>query len=161
MAESKIERNTVVERILERYRDKEGNVIPILQEIQEAFGYIPEDTVEWFSNKLDIPASRFFGVATFYSQFYLKPRGKNIITACCGTACHVKGSERLVNAAFRELKLDDNRDTTEDGHITLERVACLGTCSMAPVVVINKKMHGKITPEKLTKEIKSLMKVKK
>ena len=161
MVRSKTEKNAVVERILEKYRDEGGNLISILQDIENAFGYTPEDIICWFSKRLDIPTSRFFGVATFYSQFHLKPRGKNIITACCGTACHVKGSERLVSAVLRELKLNDNRDTTEDGHITLERVACLGTCSMAPVVIINKKMHGKMTPEKLTKEIKSITKAKK
>lgn len=151
----------IILEILEKYRNTAGNIIPILQEVQNAFGYIPEDTVERLSKKLDIPASRFFGVATFYSQFHLKPRGRNIITACCGTACHVKGSERLISAALRDLRLNDGRDTTEDGNITLEKVACLGTCSMAPVVVINKKMHGKMTAEKLIKEIRTITKTKK
>jgi NADH:ubiquinone oxidoreductase subunit E len=145
-------------RILAGYKEKEGNVISLLQEIQEEFGHIPEESVVWFSKKLEIPESRFFGVATFYSQFHLKPRGKNIITACCGTACHVKGAERLMSAAARELNLSGEQETTDDGEITLEKVACLGTCSMAPVVVINKKMHGQMTPEKLKKEIKTIRK---
>ncbi|MEK6672975.1 MAG: NAD(P)H-dependent oxidoreductase subunit E, partial [Nitrospirota bacterium] len=125
---------------------------------QEEFGYIPEDAVNWFSKKLGIPASNFFGVATFYSQFHLKPRGRKIITACCGTACYVKGAERLMSSAVRELNLSGEQETTDDGEITLEKVACLGTCSMAPVVVINKKMHGQMTPEKLKKEIKAIRK---
>jgi NADH:ubiquinone oxidoreductase subunit E len=150
-----------LEKILKDTRENEGNLITLLQAVQGEFGYVPEDAVEWFSRELDIPASRFFGISTFYSQFYLKPRGRNIITACCGTACHVKGSERLINAALKELNLQSDQDTTPDGEITLEKVACLGTCSMAPVMVINHKMHGKITPEKLKKEIKSLTKDKK
>lgn len=147
--------------ILEDYKSNEGNLITLLQDIQEQFGYLPLEAVEWFSRELDIPASRFFGVATFYSQFHLKPRGKNIITACCGTACHVKGAERLISSALRELKLREDQDTTPDGEITLEQVACLGTCSMAPVMVINKKMHGKMTTDRLKREIKSLVKGKK
>ena len=146
--------------ILEEYRENEGNLITLLQDIQAKFGYVPEKAVHWFSRELDIPESRFYGISTFYSQFYLKPRGRNIITACCGTACHVKGSERLISAALRELKLHDDQDTTPDGEVTLEKVACLGTCSMAPVMVINKKMYGKMTPEKLRKEIMPFIKGK-
>jgi len=138
--------------------ENEGNLISILQNIEARFGYIPEDAVNWFSKRLDVPASRFYGVTTFYSQFHLKPRGRNIVTACCGTACHVKGSEKLISAAAMELNLKNDEDTTENGEITLERVACLGTCSMAPVVLINKKIHGKMTLEKLKKELKLLKK---
>jgi NADH:ubiquinone oxidoreductase subunit E len=83
-------------KILDKYTGEEGNIISLLQDIQEVFGYIPSETVTWFSYKLDIPESRFFGVITFYSQFHSAPRGENIITACCGTACHVKGSDRLI-----------------------------------------------------------------
>ena len=144
--------------ILEEHKSSEGNLITLLQDIQSGFGYIPEEAVNYFSDKLDIPASRFYGVSTFYSQFHLKPRGKNIITACCGTACHVRGAERLIGAAARELKLNEDQDTTEDGEITLEKVACLGTCSMAPVMIINNKMEAKMTPEKLKKELKTLKK---
>ncbi|OGW57162.1 MAG: NADH dehydrogenase, partial [Nitrospirae bacterium RBG_16_43_8] len=145
-----------LEKILKDTRENEGNLISMLQDIENAFGYIPEKAVNWFASKLDINPSRFYGIATFYAQFHLKPRGRNIITACCGTACHVKGSEKLISAAVMELNLKEEQDTTEDGEITLVRVACLGTCSMAPVVLINKKMHGKMTSEKLKKEIKSL-----
>ena len=147
--------------ILQEYKASEGNLITLLQDIQSEFGYVPEEAVNWFSQELDIPASRFYGVSTFYSQFHLKPRGKNIITACCGTACHVRGAERLISAALRELKLAEDQDTTEDGEITLEKVACLGTCSMAPVMIINHKMQAKMTPEKLKKEIKTLKKDRK
>jgi len=145
-----------LERILEEYRKTEGNIISLLQGIEDAFGYLPEHAVNWFSKKLDIPASRFFGVATFYSQFHLNPRGKNIITACCGTACHVKGSERLINGIRKELELSDNEDTTKDMEFTLERVNCVGACSIAPVVLINKKVSGKASSDKLLKEIRSI-----
>lgn len=144
------------EKILTNYRNNEGNIITILQDVEETFGYIPEDAVNWFSKKLDIPASRFYGIATFYAQFHLKPRGRNIITICRGTACHVKGSERLLNRLLMELDIPPTEDTTEDRRFTIERVACVGTCSMAPVIVINKKVFGKMTADKLIKKIKVL-----
>ncbi len=144
--------------LVTRFRESEGNLITLLQDTQEAFGYVPQEAVYWYANELDVPASRFFGIATFYAQFHLKPRGKNIVTACCGTACHVRGAERLVNAVKRELKLEEDQDTTEDRLITVEKLACLGTCSLAPVVVINGKMFGKATTDILTREIRSLKK---
>jgi len=149
-----------LEKILEEHRESEGNIISLLQDIENSFGYLSEDAVNWFSKKLDIPASRFFGVATFYSQFHFKPRGKNIITACCGTACHVKGSERLINGLRKELSLSDDEDTTKDMEFTLEKVNCVGACSIAPVIIINKKIHGKTASDKLLKEIKTLKSLK-
>ncbi len=145
-----------LKKIYTDYKKNKGNIVTILQDIQDYFGYIPENTVYWFSKRLDIPASRFFGIATFYAQFHLKPRGKNVITACCGTACHVKRSDMLISTLKKKLKLTDGEDTTDDREFTVERVACVGTCSMAPVVIINKKVYGKITADKLIKEIKIL-----
>ena len=145
-----------LEPILEDYRKNEGNIITILQSVEETFGYIPEEAVNWFSKRLDIPASRFFGIATFYAQFHLKPRGKNVVTVCRGTACHVKGSERLLNRLLMELDIPLGGDTSDDREFTVERIACVGTCGMAPVVLINKKVHGKMTASKLTKEIRIL-----
>ena len=145
-------------KILEGYIEKEGNVISLLQDIQEEFGYIPEDAVHWFSRKLNIPESRFFGVVTFYSQFHLKPRGKNIITACSGTACHVKGSERIISGIKKELGLSGSEDTTLDMEFTVEKVNCVGACSIAPVIIVNKKVHGKSSTDKMVKEIKTLRK---
>ncbi len=154
-----MEMQKTLEELSNSFKGGEGNIITLLQQTQDALGYVPHEAVYWFSKEFDIPASRFFGIATFYAQFHLKPRGKHIITACCGTACHVRGAERLVNAMKRELKLGEDEDTTEDRAITLEKLACLGTCSMAPVVVINKKMLGKMTPDRVTKEVKALKKV--
>jgi len=141
-------------KILKKYIEDEGNIISLLQDTQDAFGYIPEEVVDWLSKKLDIPESRFFGVMTFYSQFHLKPRGKNLITTCCGTACHVKGSERLISTLFRELNIPAGEDTTKDGQFTVEKVACVGACSIAPVIIINKKVYGEMNISKLLKHIK-------
>lgn len=148
----------VLEKIYKDHRENEGNIISLLQDIQSEFGCIPEDAVNWFSNKLDIPASRFYGVVTFYSQFHLKPRGKNIITACCGTACHVNGSDKIIDGLRKELGLAKGKDTTEDNEFTLEEVACLGTCSFAPIVLVNGKVHGRAKVDKVLREIKPLEK---
>lgn len=146
----------ILENIYKDHIESEGNIISLLQNIQQEFGYIPEDSVMWFSRKLDIPASRFYGIATFYAQFHLTPRGKNIITTCCGTACHVKGSERLITGLEKELGLADGNSTTADREFTLEKVNCVGACSIAPVVIINNKVHGKMTADNLMKEVRKL-----
>jgi len=145
-----------LEKIYADYVKHEGNIISLLQDIQSEFGYIPEDAVNWLSKRLDIPASRFFGITTFYAQFHLAPRGKNIITTCCGTACHVKGSERLINGLVKELDLPEGESTTMDRQFTAEKVNCVGACSIAPVVIINDKIHGKMTTDNLMKEIRKL-----
>lgn len=146
----------ILEKICTDHKKNEGNIISLLQDIQREFGYVPEDAVNWFSKRLDIPASRFFGIVTFYSQFHLAPRGKNIITTCCGTACHVKGSERLITGLVEKLALPDGESTTPDREFTLEKVNCVGACSIAPVVIINDKVFGKMTTDNLMKEVKKL-----
>lgn len=135
------------QKILKKYLKEEGNIISILQDLQQKFGYIPREAVYWFSDRLNIPASNFFGVATFYSQFHLKPRGRHIITACCGTACHVKGADPVVHRLKEDLSLKNEEETTSDMQFTLESVACMGACSLAPVVRINKRVYGNMTPE--------------
>lgn len=145
-----------LEKILYNYKKTEGNIITILQDIEKNFGYIPEEIVTWFSKKLDIPASRFFGTATFYSQFHLKPRGKNVVTVCRGTACHVKGSERLINRLLMELDIPPDEDTTADLKFTVEKVNCVGACGISPVTILNQEVHGKMTLDKLMKEIKKI-----
>ncbi|MEN8190605.1 MAG: NAD(P)H-dependent oxidoreductase subunit E [Thermodesulfobacteriota bacterium] len=143
-----------LEKIYQRYLASEGNCISVLQDIQAEFGYLPRETVRWFSKRSGIPESRFFGIATFYTQFHLKPRGKNIITACCGTVCHVKGGHRVIARIHDELKLKEGQETTRDKLFTLEKVNCIGACSIAPVVVINKKVGGMMTPGKIARELK-------
>ena len=147
-----------LDKIIDQYRSNGGNVISLLQDTQEAFGYIPREAVEYFSDRLGIAPSRFYGVATFYSQFRLHPIGKNKITACCGTACHVRGAERILNSIKRELKLGEEEETTPDNEFTVEKVACLGFCSFAPVVLINGEVHGKTNADPVLKEIRKLKK---
>ena len=148
----------LLENIIKKYLEKEGNIIFLLQETQEAFGYIPREAVDFFSLELNIAASRFYGVVTFYSQFRLKPTGKNKIVACCGTACHVRGAEKVINGLRKELDLPAGEDTTRDGQFTLEEVACLGTCSFAPIVLVNGAVRGKTTADSIVKEVKSMRK---
>lgn len=145
-------------RLLEEYTKKEGNLISLLQDIQEEFGYIPEGVVHWFSKKLDIPESRFFGVTTFYAQFHLKPRGKNIVSICCGTACHVKGGSKIAERVQKDLGLTSGGETTKDGRFTFEVVRCVGACSIAPVVIVNNKVYADMTTEGTSKLIKKLKK---
>lgn len=146
------------ETIVIQYRQNEGNIISLLQDTQEAFGYVPKEAIDYFSQTLGIASSRFYGVATFYSQFRLKPIGKHKITACCGTACHVRGSDRILNNLRRELELAEDEDTTKDQEFTVEKVACLGFCSFAPVVLINGAVHGKTSADPVIKEIRKLRK---
>ena len=142
-----------LESVHTRYVEQGGNTIALLQDMQEVFGYLPEDAVYWFSERSGVPASKLFGVATFYAQFYLKPRGKHIVTACCGTACHVKGSDRIISRLQDELGVTASENTTKDGQFTLERVACVGACSIAPVVIVDKKVFGKMAPDKMVKAL--------
>lgn len=150
----------ILQKIADNYRENGGNVISLLQETQEALGYIPREAIDYFSADLGIAPSRFYGVATFYSQFRLTPVGKNKITACCGTACHVRGAERILSSIKRELKLGDEEETTPDKEFTVEKVACLGFCSYAPVVLVNGKVRGKTNADPVLKEIRSLKKNK-
>jgi NADH-quinone oxidoreductase subunit E len=147
-----------LEKIVASYREQRGNVIFLLQETQGAFGYVPKEAVEYFSEELGIAPSKFFGVATFYSQFRHKPTGKNLIVACCGTACHVRGAEKISDGLRQELDLPEDEDTSRDGVFTLEQVACLGTCSVAPVVLINGVVRAKTTSDKVVKEVRALRK---
>ncbi len=148
--------NDILDNIIRNYRETGGNVISLLQDTQEELGYIPREAIDYFSETLNIAPSRFYGVVTFYAQFRMTPQGKNVITACCGTACHVKGSERILNSVLQELKLPEGKDMTDDKLFTLERVNCVGACGIAPVFIINKKVNGKATTEKLLKDIRDI-----
>jgi NADH:ubiquinone oxidoreductase subunit E len=143
-----------LEMIYQESLTKGDNIITVLQQIQNEFGYIPEETVHWFAKRSDIPSSKFYGVITFYSQFHLAPRGKNIVTVCAGTVCHVKGAPRIISKIQEDLKLKEDQDTTRDKQFTLERVNCVGACSIAPVVLVNEKVFGKVTPTSMVKSLK-------
>lgn len=146
----------IFDRIITSYRAKDGNVIFLLQETQDALGYIPEEAISYFSEELDIPMSRFFGVVTFYSQFHLKPRGKNILSVCCGTACHVKGGTKIAERVQRDLGVAAEGDTTEDGQFTFEIVRCVGACSIAPVVLLNNRAYAEMSADSTSKLIKKV-----
>ena len=134
-----------------------SKLIAILQGIQDAYSYLPEDIMTYVATALGISPGKVFGVATFYSHFTLKPKGKNVIKVCDGTACHVKKSKEILKVLEQELGLTKENNTTPDMLFTLETVACLGACGLAPVVVMNDEVHGAMTKEKtldLLKEIR-------
>jgi NADH-quinone oxidoreductase subunit E len=136
------------ESLIERFRGKRGALIPLLQAIQAEYGYVPRETIQPVAEALELFPSDVFGVLTFYAQFYLEPRGQFIIKVCQGTACHVMGSSDLVDYLRRQLSIEDG-GTTADGVFTLERVACLGCCGMAPVLAVNDEFHGNFTVQQL------------
>lgn len=133
--------------IVERHRGKKGITIPLLSDIQKVFGYLPEDAVAYVGKALDIPTAELFGVATFYAMFRLQPQGKYVVRLCRGTACHVQGSGLIGDQLQRHLGVQEGH-TTEDGMFTLQYVACLGCCSLAPVMMVGDEVHGRLTPEK-------------
>ncbi len=141
--------------IIEKYNNKKGRLIPLLQETQSIYGYIPQQAFEKLSKEAGLEISDMYGVATFYAQFRLKPVGKNIIRVCHGTACHVQNSDAITEALQNELKIKDG-ETSEDGLFTLESVACLGCCSLAPVMMVNNETYGKLTKDKAVKIIKNI-----
>jgi NADH-quinone oxidoreductase subunit E len=133
--------------IIEHYRYKKGVTIPLLADIQKELGYVAEEAVAYISEKTGIPAAEMFGVATFYAMFRFRPQGKYVIKLCRGTACHVQGSARIAEQLERTLGIKDG-DTTDDKLFSIQYVACLGCCSLAPVMMVNNEVHGRLTPEK-------------
>lgn len=142
-----------VEALIDSYVDKKEQLISLLQAIQAEFNYLPQETLVKVSRKLDIPLSQVFSVATFFQSFSLKPRGRHTITVCLGTACHVKGGQRLVDKIARDYKIAPG-ETTRDERFTLETANCLGCCALGPVVVIDGNYEGQVTPDKLDKILK-------
>lgn len=136
--------------ILNKYENNHYKLIPILQEIQEVYEYLPEEIMTYISTALGISPSQIYGVATFYSHFTLEPKGKHIIKVCDGTACHVKKSSKILEQIKKELNLTDKKTTSDDRMFTLETVACLGACGLAPVMVIDETVYGSVTPEKVS-----------
>jgi len=130
-----------------RYRGVRGALIPLLQEAQNIYGYLPAEVMRRIAAELRIPFSKVYGVATFYAQFHLKPRGRNIIRVCLGTACHVRGGARVFDAIRERLDVA-NGETTADLRYTLETVACLGACGLAPCMMVNDDTHGRLTPDR-------------
>lgn len=143
-----------VDEILERYQEESSSLIPLLQEAQEKFGYLPRKVIESISSHLNMPESKIYGVATFYAQFRFEPQGDHVVRICHGTACHVKGADNITEAVESEIGVDTG-ETTEDGAFTLERVACLGCCSLAPVIMVDDTAHGNLTRDKVKDVIQS------
>lgn len=146
---------SLLEPILEEYADVKGSLITILQKTQEIYGYLPVEAVLYISKRTGLKVTKIMGVATFYSQFRLNPVGKYLIMLCQGTACHVNGSQRLEKTINEYLGIRDG-ETTEDGLFTLKNVACLGCCSLSPVMMINDETYGSLTPEKAIAIFKEL-----
>jgi len=144
------------EKVIDEIIKKNGSasLIVLLQEVQSHYCYLPEEAIVLLGKKLEVPLSKIFSLATFYRSFSLKPRGKNIIKVCLGTACHVKSGTNLFEKAQRDLSLSEEEMTTGDLTFTLEKVRCLGCCSLAPVVRINEDTYGSMTQEKLSKVLK-------
>lgn len=153
MAMDDIERyKFLVDAVYEHHRHRhpiKSSLIPILQDIQSELGYIPEPALERVSQLLGISTSHIYGVTTFYHQFRLKPKGKHLISVCRGTACHVKGSLKINDFLVKELKITDQVDTSEDGVFTLQRVRCVGACSLAPVLKVDENFYGNVDTAKV------------
>jgi len=153
--EQKKEDLTQVAAIINKYKGKKGNIIPLLQGTQNLFGYIPREAFIMISEEAGIPLNELYGVATFYAQFRLKPVGKHIVKVCHGTACHVQNATAVSVALEEALGVNDG-ETTPDGLFTLESVACLGCCSLAPVMMIGNDTFGKLTGKSAVNIIKEI-----
>ena len=140
-----------LDTVLAPYKGEKGALIPALQAVQENLGYISEDSVILISHLLNVSPSEVFGVATFYAQFRFTPPGEHTVKVCLGTACHVRGGEEILDNVSREVGVKSG-ETSKDGKFSLERVACFGSCALAPVMVVDKDVYGRLTIQK-AKEI--------
>jgi NADH:ubiquinone oxidoreductase subunit E len=140
--------------ILERHKGQNGPLMPVLNKIQDCFGYLPRFALEEVSKTFNVPLAEIYGVATFYSRFTLKPRGEHTISVCLGTACYVRGAKDVFSKIVEELKVNGSGDTTEDGKFTLEATRCFGCCGLAPVMMIDDDVYGKLTPDKIPEILK-------
>lgn len=146
---------SIIKDVLDKYADVDGSLITVLQHAQDIYGYLPTDVLYHIAERVGVSPAKVMGVATFYSQFRLQPVGKYLIMLCQGTACHVNGSEKIEKAIFDELGISDG-ETTQDGLFTLKNVACLGCCSLSPVMMINDETYGSLTPDKAKEILRSL-----
>ena len=149
----------VLDRILKKYEKQKGALIPVLQDAQEAFGFLCEETLDYIAGATGRTLAQVYGVATFYAQFRMEPIGRHLVRVCHGTACHVGGAEDIDAAVCGYLGLDDE-GTTEDGEFTVEKVVCVGACSLAPIIIVDGVAHGRLDSEKARNVIKSCGKEK-
>ena len=134
--------------IVTPYQGEKGALIPVLQKVQDEFGYLPREVIPEIARILCLSESEIYGVATFYAQFRFERQGEHTVKCCQGTACYVQGGKRILNAVRKELDLPEEKDTTDDYKFSLERVACFGSCALAPVMVIDKMVYGRMNPTK-------------
>ncbi len=146
---------TLIDDLLNKYRNTKGNLIPILQGTQDIFGFLPKEAFRRIHEVTGISLNELYGVATFYAQFRMRPAGKHIVKMCHGTACHVQSVTAITDEILDTLQIKDG-ETTKDGIFTVETVACLGCCSLAPVMMIGEETYGKLTPKQAIKIIREI-----
>jgi NADH-quinone oxidoreductase subunit E len=144
-----------LDQIIDDYSGQPGALIPILQHAQALFGYLPPEVLQAVSQRTGYPLSRIYGVATFYAQFYLTRRGRHVVRVCDGTACHVRGAAKIIDALGHELHIMPGQ-TTDDYRVTYEVVYCLGSCGLAPVAVVDEHVEGRLTPQSMIETARSL-----
>lgn len=149
------ERLEQVQEAIDQFRLLPGALIPVMHEIQDIFGYLPEEALQLVSKELEIPMAEIYGVATFYSFFSLEPKGEYIIRVCMGTACYIKGAQAVLDRLSQELNVPV-QGTTADGKFTLDATRCLGACGLAPVITIGEKVYGRLTANEIPKILKQM-----
>ena len=142
------EQKAALDAVIAQHKDEAGALMPVLQKAQDIYGYLPVEVQNAIAEALDIPVSEVFGVATFYSQFLLNPKGQYPVAVCLGTACYVKGSQAVLDKLCEELEIQPG-DTTKDGKFTVQATRCLGACGLAPVMMINDDVFGRLTPAEI------------
>ncbi len=147
---------TVLDKAIEKYGNKESSLIAVLQAAQEAYRYLPKEIFPYLSEKLKLSEAKIYGVATFYENFSLEPKGKYVLKVCDGTACHVRHSTDVLDFLRKELGLSATKKTTDDRLFTVETVACLGACGLAPVITVNGHVYSQMTKEKAAKVLEEL-----
>lgn len=155
--QGKGKKDKFLEKLFSEYKPVKDNLIQMLNEIQEHYGYVPMDVQKKLSEFLSIPMAEIYGVVTFYSRFSLKPKGKYAISVCLGTACFVKGSQKIMDRLLERLKIKPG-ETTPDGKFSIEETRCVGACGLAPVFTVNGEVYGKATVQKLDQVLDELMK---
>lgn len=156
---SKIRQFDQVLEIIEKHNHDKTRLITILQQVQDVYRYLPQQVLTYIATALDMPVAEVYGVATFYAHFSLEPKGKYVIKVCDGTACHVKGSSKLLDTLRGKLKLTAQKHTTDDMLFTIEAVSCLGACGLAPVMVINEQVYGEVNSKRCEEILQKLVTV--
>ena len=154
--EANNKKDNFIESLFEEYKPIKDNLIQMLNEVQEHYGYIPKDAQKALSEFLDIPMAEIYGVVTFYSRFTLKPKGKYNISVCLGTACYVKGSQKIMDRLKDRLQIEPG-ETTQDGLFSIEKTRCVGACGLAPVFTVNGEVYGKATAKKLDEVLDGIL----